>query len=116
MSTWRDVETKIVYHWCGGRIEVRQVMNRSKPLYQQRGWDAIERVVGGQCPGCQQVIERADLIDLTVPPFGGRGPALKAFQRTRKQARKKAAQQTVAELAVETPIVPDGKGSAETPH
>jgi hypothetical protein len=74
-----------------------QLRHGGKVLYQQRGWDAIEKVAGGQCPGCRQVMERADLLDLTVPPAHSTpDAALKAFQGARKQARKAAARASLA--------------------
>lgn len=97
MSGWGMQETKLIYHYCGGRLEVRKVIKRGsgKAVYQQRGWDGIVLAVGAICPGCKKPMERADLIDLTSP--AGRAEALKAFQRARKRARKAAAAAEAAE-------------------
>lgn len=91
MSGWYMQETRLIYHYCGGRIEVSQNIKRAggKPVYQQRGWDGVGAAVGTICPGCRRQAERADLIDLTSP--AGRAEALKAFQKARKRAKKGAA-------------------------
>ena len=110
MSGWHMQETKIIYHYCGGRIEVSQNIKRAagKPVYQQRGWDGVSAAVGAICPGCQHQVERPDLIDLTQPV--GRAEALKAFQRARKRARKAAA---AAEAAKEPPTSLQGVPTAK---
>lgn len=48
MSGWHMQETRLIYHYCGGRIEVLQNIKRAggKPVYQQRGWDGVGAVVG----------------------------------------------------------------------
>lgn len=43
MSGWWIVETKLIYHFCGGRLEVRKPIKRAggKAVYQQQGWDGL---------------------------------------------------------------------------
>lgn len=91
MSGWHMQETKVIYHFCGGRIEVSQNIKRAggTPVYQQRGWDGVGAAVGAICPGCRRQVEREDLIDLTSP--AGRAEALKSFQKARKRAKNATA-------------------------
>lgn len=106
MGGWRSFETRLIYHSCGGRVRVSKLILRGggKAVYQQRGWDAIGEAVGVTCPGCGRAMERADLIDLTIP--ADRGAALRAFQRVRKRARKAAAAAEDAQTSTEPPATP----------